>query len=85
MPSDFFTVDESAWLRGISKDYESFTQSGGESALYLQGLFEAFMKWFPYRHARNVDHQPTEVVDRSCVIHAEDFGKVLEVSSPAEN
>jgi hypothetical protein len=83
MPSEFFTVDESAWLRGLSKDYEKFTASGGESAHYLQCLFDAFLKCFPYRHVRNVDHQSTDAIDRSQVIQAEDFGKVLEVSSPA--
>jgi hypothetical protein len=80
MPSEFFTVDESAWLHGLSQHYGKFTLSSGESAHYLQCLFEAFLKWFPYQHARNVDHQSTEYTDRSRVILAKDFGKVLEVS-----
>jgi hypothetical protein len=83
MPTDVFTPDESAWLRGVSKDYERFTQSGGESTHYLQCLFDAFPRCFPYCHARNVDHQTSDIMDRSRVILAEDFGKILEVSSRA--
>jgi hypothetical protein len=80
MPSDLFTPEEGAWLRGLSKAYEHITQSGGESAHHIQCLFEAFLRCSPYRHAWNVDHQASEERDRSRVIYTEDFGKVLEVS-----
>jgi hypothetical protein len=77
MPADYFTVEENSWLRGLSKEYERFTLSGGESALYLQGLFNAFLRCFPYRHAQNVNHDAGS--GQAPVIYAEDFSKVLEV------
>jgi hypothetical protein len=81
MPVDLFTVEENSWLRGCSKEYEEFTATGRESAHYIQCLFNAFLKRFPYQHARNVDHEPYDNLENAKVILVEDFGKVMEVGN----
>jgi hypothetical protein len=81
MPVELSTVEDNSWLRGCAKEYDEYTAAGGESAHYIQCLFNTFLKCFPYRHVRNVDHEPHANPENAKVILAEDFGKVMEVST----